>query len=134
MARMKFGNEWENVVTRKEFSLAKARKVLKKGEESCNTTYGITSLRRSQATAKDLEGFWRMHWTIENPLHYVRDETLGEDRGQAWKGHSAQALAALRNGLLTALRQRGWSSIADAIRYHAGNVSRPLQLVGAISA
>lgn len=109
------------------------RTVVKKARKSRNTTYGITSLRRREATARDLEGFWRMHWTIENPLHYVRDETLGEDRGQAWKGGTAQALAALRNGLLTALRHRGWSSIADAIRFYAGDLIRPLQLIGAVS-
>ena len=110
------------------------RTILKKGKESCNTTYGITSLRRRQATAEDLEHLWRMHWTVENPLHYVRDETLGEDRGQAWKGHTAQALAALRNGLLTTLRHKGWTSIADALRYYPGELQRPLQLVGALPA
>jgi ketol-acid reductoisomerase len=40
MARMKFGNEWENVVTRKEFSLAKARKVLK-NETIAVLGYGV---------------------------------------------------------------------------------------------
>jgi predicted transposase YbfD/YdcC len=108
------------------------RTEISKGKTSCHDTYGISSLPRDLAMAKDLEGFWRMHWTIENPLHYVRDETLGEDRGQAWKGHTAQALAALRNGLLTALRHQGWSSIADALRFYVGDLKRPLQLVGAI--
>jgi len=40
MARMKFGNEWENVVTRKEFPLAKARKILKK-ETVAVLGYGV---------------------------------------------------------------------------------------------
>jgi ketol-acid reductoisomerase len=40
MARMKFGNEWENVVTRKEFPLARARKVLKK-ETVAVLGYGV---------------------------------------------------------------------------------------------
>lgn len=40
MARMKFGNEWENVVTRKEFPLAKARKALKK-ETVAVLGYGV---------------------------------------------------------------------------------------------
>jgi hypothetical protein len=30
-------------------------------------------------------------------LHYVRDETLGEDRCRVRKGDSAQVLAAIRN-------------------------------------
>lgn len=107
------------------------RTVVTKGATTSHTSYGITSLTRAQATAEDLERLWRGHWTIENCSHYVRDETLGEDRGQAWKGHTAQALAALRNGLLVTLRRRGWDSIADALRYYGGELCRSLQLVGA---
>lgn len=106
------------------------RTVGSKGTTSVQTTYAITSLTRAQASAKDLEMLWRRHWTIENRAHYVRDETLGEDRGQAWKGHSAQALAALRNGLLATLRRQGWGSIADALRYYSGDLHRALVLVG----
>jgi len=71
------------------------------------------------------------HRTVENPVHYVRDETLGEDHGQAAKGDTAQALAALRNGLLTALRVRGWASIAQALRYCASSIQRSLRIIGA---
>lgn len=42
--------------------------------------YGITSLGRSESDATDLLRRVRQHWEIENRLHYVRDETLGEDR------------------------------------------------------
>jgi predicted transposase YbfD/YdcC len=110
------------------------RTVVTKGATSFHTSYGITSLTRAQATAEELERLWRGHWTIENRSHYVRDETLGEDRGQAWKGHTAQALAALRNGLLVTLRRQGWESIADALRYYGGELCRALQLVGAPAA
>ncbi len=110
------------------------RTVVTKGATTAHTSYGITSLTRAQATAEDLETLWRGHWTIENRSHYVRDETLGEDRGQAWKGHTAQALAALRNGLLVTLRRKGWESIADALRYYGGELRRALQLVGASAA
>jgi hypothetical protein len=34
---------------------------------------------------------------IENRLHYVRDETLGEDRCRVRKGNGTQVLAAIRN-------------------------------------
>jgi predicted transposase YbfD/YdcC len=110
------------------------RTVVTKDTTTSCTTYGITSLTRAQATAEDLERLWRGHWTIENRSHYVRDETLGEDRGQAWKGHTAQALAALRNGLLVTLRRWGWDSIADALRYYSGELHRALHLVGAYPA
>ena len=69
---------------------------LRSGLLETKTTYGITSLPRELAEPKQLEQFWRGHWTIENCLHYVRDETLGEDRCQVHSGHAPQALAAFR--------------------------------------
>ena len=58
-------------------------------------TYGITSLSRRQALPEHMAWFWRGHWTIENRVHYVRDDTMGEDRGQIHTGNAAQALARL---------------------------------------
>jgi hypothetical protein len=95
-------------------------------------SYAITDLRREQVSLAQLEALWRNHWTIENPVHYVRDETLGEDCGQAVQGQTAQALAALRNALLAVFRTQGWSSIAQALRYHASSIPRALRLIGAL--
>ena len=80
--------------------------------------------------AKQLEQFWRGHWTIENCLHYVRDETLGEDRCQVHSGHAPQALAAFRNAILSLLRFHGWSNIAAATRRYAEEPQRFLRLFG----
>ena len=92
--------------------------------------YGITSLSREQAGPDAIETLWRRHWTIENQVHYVRDETFGEDRGQVHVGHTAQALSALRNAIMTALRHHGWSNLAAALRYHQARLQETLQLVG----
>ena len=94
------------------------------------TTYGITSLPRDLAGPKLIEYFWRGHWTIENRLHYVRDETLGEDRCQIHTGTTPQVLATLRNGILTLLRYHGWSNIAEANRRYAASPQKALQLLG----
>jgi predicted transposase YbfD/YdcC len=94
------------------------------------TTYGITSLPRELAGPKQLEQFWRGHWTIENRLHYVRDETLGEDRCQVHTGQAPQALAAFRNAILSLLRFHGWSNIAAATRRYADEPQRFLRLLG----
>ena len=59
--------------------------------------YGITSLRPEAADAARLLGLVRDHWRIENGLHYVRDETLGEDRCRVRSGAAPQVLAAIRN-------------------------------------
>jgi predicted transposase YbfD/YdcC len=110
------------------------RRIVKTGQVSRKTRYGITSLRPQEASAEQLELLWRRHWTIENRDHYVRDVTLGEDACQVHTGHAAHALAAFRNALLSLLRWKGWTNIAAAIRHYAASVSRSLELIGAIPA
>ena len=52
-----------------------------KGRVERETVYYITSLPRTLAGPEDLLTLARDHWgAIENGLHYVRDEVLGEDR------------------------------------------------------
>jgi predicted transposase YbfD/YdcC len=108
------------------------RLILKTGESEEETTYAVTSLPKREAPAPLLETFWRGHWTIENRVHHVRDVTFREDRGQAYRGNTPQALAALRNALLSLLRSLGWTNIADALRHYGAKVRRALQLIGAL--
>lgn len=105
---------------------------VKTGEISEHVTYAITSLHRSQARPKQLEALWRTHWTIENRLHYVRDESMGEDRSTLRSGNAPHALAALRNAILALLRFEGWSNIPDAFRFFAASVQISLQTIGAL--
>ena len=88
-----------------------------------------TSLPASEASAAELEALWRGHWTIENKVHYVRDVSMGEDDGQAWTGNTPGALAALRNGVLSALRAQGVSAIADALAEYAASPAKILGLL-----
>ena len=106
------------------------RIILKTGEVSSETTYGITSLPFTEVGAAGLEQLWRGHWTIENRVHRVRDGTMGEDASQIHVGHAAPALAALRNSILNLFRQRGWANIADAFRYYDAAVQDILDLIG----
>jgi predicted transposase YbfD/YdcC len=108
------------------------RRSLKSGRVGEEVTCGVTSLRPAQASAARLEALWRGHWTIENRVHYVRDVTLGEDAGQAWTGSTPQALAALRNAVLSLLRAHGWTNVADALRHYGVGVERALTLIGAL--
>jgi predicted transposase YbfD/YdcC len=105
------------------------RKELKTGKVSRTVTYGITSPSPARASVKELEQFWRGHWSIENGVHYVRDETMGEDRCQVHSGVAAQALAALRNGILNAVRHRDWKNMAAAMRYFGSSPKRAFELV-----
>ena len=104
--------------------------IVSTGLVESETTYGITSLTRDLAGPKLVERFWRGHWTIENRLHYVRDETLCEDRCQVHTGTAPQVLATLRNGIRSLLRYHGWSSIAEANRRYAAGPQKALQLLG----
>jgi predicted transposase YbfD/YdcC len=99
------------------------------GEIGEEVTYGVTSLRPTEATAAQVEALWRGHWTIENRVHRVRDGTWGEDAGQVRVGHAPQALAALRNGLLSLLRALGWTQIADATRHYGAFAHRAIALL-----
>ena len=106
------------------------RIIVKTGEVSEEVRYGIASLSWQEASAAQLEALWRGHWGIENTVHYVRDVSLGEDAGQVHMGQAPQALAALRNGLLTLLRNSGVTNIADALRHYAASLQETLAFIG----
>jgi predicted transposase YbfD/YdcC len=120
--------DWPDVqqVVRRECE----RIVLKSGKRSYEVTYGMVSMTPAEAGAATIEQLWRGHWTIENPVHYVRDVTFGEDAGHAAQGNTAQVLAALRNGLLTLLRSAHWHSIPDALAHYGASVARAFALIG----
>ena len=100
------------------------------GEVSEEVTYGVTSLGWEEADAAKVEGLWRGHWGIENKVHYVRDVTFGEDASRIHVGQAPQALAALRNGLLTLLRSTGVTNIADAVRSYAASLQETFEFLG----
>jgi predicted transposase YbfD/YdcC len=76
------------------------------GQVSTAREYGWTSLSRAQAGPAQIAALRQGHWTIENRSHYVRDETLGEDRCRVRRGSGAQGLAALRQGRFKLKSQR----------------------------
>jgi predicted transposase YbfD/YdcC len=104
---------------------------LKSGKVSRAVTYALTSIAADEATPLELEGWWRGHWTIENRVHYVRDVTMGEDGQQMHTGNAPQALAALRNTVITLVREAGWRNIAAALRHFANVPAEALALIGA---
>ena len=56
------------------------RTTTRKGETTTEVAYAITSVGRDRADTKQLLDWNRGHWGIENRLHWVRDESFGEDR------------------------------------------------------
>lgn len=109
------------------FELERVRELGDKTE--LEVVYGITSLGRQESDAKDLLRRVRQHWEVENRLHYVRDETLGEDRCRVRKGNGAQALAALRNACVHLLEGVVAPSKAAATRRLAAHPEEALILL-----
>jgi predicted transposase YbfD/YdcC len=102
-----------------------------RGQRTTETAYFISSLSRRRASAQQLLKLARGHWgAIENGLHYVRDEALGEDRSTIFREHAPQNLAALRNASLNWLRREGIDKITTTLRSFARNPSRLFTKLG----
>lgn len=91
--------------------------------------YAVTSLAAEQATAAELAAWVRGHWSIENRVHWVRDVTFDEDRSQIRTGTGPRAMTSLRNLALSVLRIHGVTNIAQALRHHAWDPLKPVNLL-----
>jgi predicted transposase YbfD/YdcC len=99
------------------------------GKWRTQTVYAITDLPPHQARPDELAAWIRGHWQIENGLHWVRDVTFGEDLSQVRKGAAPQVMATLRNLAISLHRINGATNIAAALRHHARDALRLLQLL-----
>lgn len=117
--------EWPFVA--QAFKLTRRR--TRRGATTIETVYGITSLRRDQASASDLLRMVRGHWGIENSVFYVRDVTLGEDQCRVRTGTAPHILSALRNMILNLLHRIEGINIAATLRRHAAHPLEALQLL-----
>ena len=101
----------------------------RRGRWRTETVYAITDLPAHQAHPAELAAWIRGHWQIENGLHWVRDVTFGEDLSQIRTGAAPQVMATLRNLAISLHRLAGATNIAKALRHHARDAIRPLQLL-----
>jgi predicted transposase YbfD/YdcC len=101
----------------------------KRGKWRTETVYAITDLGPHQARPDELAAWVRGHWQIENGLHWVRDVTFAEDLSQIRTGAAPQVMASLRNLVISLHRLAGATNIAAALRHHARDARRPLQLL-----
>jgi predicted transposase YbfD/YdcC len=103
------------------FSVKRISTDLNGENQKIEIRYGITSLSRENALPKELLCLLIGHWRIETSSHYVRDDTLGEDRSRIRKGSGPQIMATLRNVSIGMIRVAGGENIAEAIRYFGWN-------------
>jgi predicted transposase YbfD/YdcC len=101
----------------------------RRGKWRTETVYAITDLSPHQARPDELAAWIRGHWQIENGLHWVRDVTFAEDLSTVRTGAAPQVMASLRNLAISLHRLTGATNIAKALRHHARDARRPLQLL-----
>ena len=95
------------------------RRTLRPGVWTTDVEYAITSSGRDRADSCTLLAWWRGHWGIENKVHWVRDETFGEDRCRVRSGSAPQVLAGVRNLVMNWRRSRKTVNLAAALRENA---------------
>ncbi|WP_275677185.1 MULTISPECIES: ISAs1 family transposase [unclassified Streptomyces] len=105
------------------------RTVTRKGKRTVEIIYLVTSADARTAPAEVLAAWVQSHWEIENRLHWVRDVTFDEDRSQVRTGNAPRVMAGLRNTAITLLRLHGHHNIAAALRHHARDTDRPINLL-----
>ena len=77
----------------------------KTGKTSQEVIYGITSVTSDQASAEQILGDNRKHWSVES-CHYIIDWTYDEDRGRIRTGHGPENITRLRRFAIGLLKSK----------------------------
>jgi hypothetical protein len=91
--------------------LTRVRTMLKSGRVQREVIYVITNCPPEELNAEELLQKKRDHWLIENRVHYIKDDTFGEDRSTIRAKNGPRVMAALRNFALGVLRTLGVQNI-----------------------
>ena len=92
--------EWQNLTM---IAMVEGLRINKKTlKESRETRYYISSLK---CKAKDMGGYIRNHWSIENKLHWVLDMHFKEDSCRTRIDHGAENLATVRKIAINLVRR-----------------------------
>jgi len=100
-----------------------------RGKTTVEVVYLITSADHQLADPATLAGWVQQHWGIENRIHWVRDNTFGEDASRIRTGNAPQTMATLRSTAVSLLRLTGATNIAAALRHHARHPETVLKLL-----
>ena len=100
--------------------IAKRVKHLKDGSVVESVQYAVSSL--SDLSPSKALSLVRGHWSIENTLFHVKDDSFGEDRHVLQKHSSGEILSLLRNAAVSLLR--GMCSLWSAKEPLTGRAQR----------
>jgi len=95
----------------------------KKYEE---TAYYITSKPMHAMMASQCI---RLHWSIENSLHYVKDVTMKEDSSKIRSQNAPANMALIRNLALNCIRTTEYKNVAQAKRMLAHDIQAITELL-----
>ena len=118
-------SDWPEV--KQIFHIVREREYREKSSQE--HVYGITSLSKKDACAKELLKLNRNHWHIENKLHHVRDMTFREDQSRIRHHAKAQIMCAVRNTAITLISLAKFSNAMEAIEIFGEQREKALQLV-----
>ena len=94
--------------------IIKIVRTTKRGEKvSEETAYFISS---SDGDAEYFNRGIRLHWAIENSLHYVKDVTFKEDASRIISNNAPENNSIIRNISINIFRDNGFDNIAKGIR------------------
>ena len=103
----------------------------KTGEVKTGARIFLSSLpwKPGRAAHQRMGHLVRLHWTVENNIHWLRDGVWQEDTCRSRSPNAACALALLRTALLAPLRASGRTSLTTALECFAENKARAVTLI-----
>jgi predicted transposase YbfD/YdcC len=94
----------------------------KRGKESADIAYAITSRTPQEADAQKLLDINRGHWSIENSCHYILDWNFDEDRTRIRTGYGPENISRLRRFAIGVIKAKSVRSVAQKMRELTCNV------------
>jgi predicted transposase YbfD/YdcC len=111
------------------FKIERRVEEISTGHRREEVSYGVTSLKREEASASRLMEIVRGHWGIENGLHYRKDKTLKEDGCRLKVGEAAQVMAVINNLIIGLVLKQGIKNLAAARRSYSAYPLEALNLI-----
>jgi predicted transposase YbfD/YdcC len=111
------------------FKIEREVEEISTGKKRSEVSYGVTSLRREEASASRLMEIVRGHWGIENGLHYRKDKTLKEDACRLKMGEAAQVMAVINNLIIGLVLRQGKRNLPEARRRYSAYPLEALNLI-----